>query len=431
MLQPGKWRNKPLGLLFKAVDTDNSGALDIEELLEMVFGNSSAGVESESDPEASSSSSEEEFDNLALTKHGSKASALNSTLKGVKPGTPTSPIVKGTSRGSHSRRSTEHKSGHLSRKLVRSEKYEEPSTTKEELYELLTMTTGVTSGKLKLDDMIETFVESKLDGLGPKLANLITQQVEGDGVPEDISGVEVLHLYSLVLMKPEATAEEARQCISDVKDECRAIDIRKRPDRQRVIKEKKLALDAPIGFKMFCKLLELLGCMMRIDEPHMLAVFAWTRTNRFEMTETMAVAIMSHVFLKTPKDGGTIMEQPITENDFVRMCYSMNLIDNAEKTGFAHGKLGLIFGKLIKNLPRLVLERENRRYRDRDMAKAVKPRKRKHHHRSIIGCTQMAILLEELYKAFPSCRSRWRSPHNLVLHFMETGTQEGGRQRLK
>merc|ERR1712048_258044 len=105
---------------------------------------------------------------------------------------------------------------------------------------------------------------------------------------------------------------------------------------------------------------------------------------------------MEDVFLKVGKPGGHILQVPIVQNDFVRMCHAMGIIDRTEKKGLAQGKAGLVFNNIIKHLPRYLLYRAITRYSDRGKFKK-KPRKRKHEHQRILGRTQLSILMEELF----------------------------------
>merc|ERR1719163_676169 len=160
--------------------------------------------------------------------------------------------------------------------------------------------------------------------------------------------------------------------------------------------------------------------VMQIDKEHYLAVLAWVRTSRFEMTEAMAMEIMRRGFLKVAIGGGHILDTPVSENDFCRLAHSMHIIDATEKTGLAHGKLAIIFGKILKHMPRLRLAREHKRYHDRGALAKARPRKRKHMHKRLVGRSQLAILFEELYRVIPSSHSTYKSPVKLVVSFLET-----------
>lgn len=322
-------------------------------------------------------------------------------------------------------------SGHLERKLRRSLKLEEPPTTLQEIFELFTMSDGRIGGHLMLVDLANFFAEAKKDGLGPRLAQQVPQRGVPSGIePEDVSVLEFAHLYALLLENPGATADDAVQVINAVKDDCRSIDVSRRGDRRHKIEEMGLAPDANIGYGTFCRLMELISATMQIDTAHILSTLAWVRTSRFEMTEAMASEIMERVFLKAARSGGKILDQPISENDFVRVCHSMHIIDNKEKTGISHGKIALLFGDINKKMPRLRHDREARRYTDRGSI-AKKPRKRKHSHKNIVGRTQLSILFEELLRRIPSSRKTYRSPFGLVLTWLEIAGQEGGRSRLR
>lgn len=274
--------------------------------------------------------------------------------------------------------------------------------------------------RLILEDLADLYAESKRDGLSLELGRVVPQKIEGEVEAEDVSVLEVAHLCALLQKEPEATLEDARSVINAVKDNCRNVDTARRTDRRREIEAMGMDLDSAIGFKTFKSLIELLGGLMQIDQENMLSTFVWVRTSRFEMTEAMAIGIMQQAFLKVPGHGSHILDMPISENDFVRMAHSMNIIDNTEKKGIAHGKLAILYGNVVRHLPRLRLERERKRYADRGPL-AKRPRRRKHEHRRLVGRSQLAILFEELYKKIPSNRVTYRSPLWLVLGFLETG----------
>merc|ERR1719253_742067 len=107
----------------------------------------------------------------------------------------------------------------------------------------------------------------------------------------------------------------------------------------------------------------------------------------------------------------------------------MNIVDHTEKAGIAHGKLAILFGNVVRHLPRLRIERNRKRYRDRAPPKSKRPRKRKHAHKRIVGPSQMSILFEELFRQIPSNRVSYRSPLGLALSFLRGG--KGGRARIK
>lgn len=140
--------------------------------------------------------------------------------------------------------------------------------------------------------------------------------------------------------------------------------------------------------------------------------------------------VMEYVLLKVGKEGVDILEQPIVQNDFVRMCHAMGLIDPKEKKGLSQGKVALVFNKILKHLPRILKEREVARYYDRGKHEK-RPRKRKHGHTRILGRTQLGILFEETFKAIPNCYPQWGSPLNLVIMCLEKGLESADKSRLQ
>jgi len=404
ILKPGYFTGKHIDEIFVAVDTDHSGAIDVQELLDWLFTESAVdelGTHSETDDDCSSSSSSDDDGN-------------NDPTSGDEP------------------KLTRALSDHKKRLIKRNMKHEEPPTTAEEMYELLSMKDGTVGGVLRLDDLVAIFAECKLSGLGPRLVKQVPQQcvVEADHDPEDVSPLEVCHLYALLEEQPAATPQDALACVLAAKDVCRGRDCTQKDSRRAAIKETGLTIDQAVTYQRFCRLLELISSTMRIDQEHILAIFAWARTCRFEMTERMAIATMERVFLKVGKTTGPnkthVMDIPVSENDFVRMCYSVNIIDARQKKGLMHGKLPLMFQKILKHFPRLLAERSDKRYLDRGKKKV--PRKKKHSHRSIVGRTQLSALFEELFKAIPCCYTQWRSPVNLTMQFLETAGEAGDKR---
>lgn len=415
-LNPETFRGKSLDLLFKAADADHNGRLDLEEFLNFVMVGDKRGVycgESETDDSSSSSSSEDE------------GRPLTPTLE--EP--PLSPAM-GAERPAPVRRPE-----HMSRIRSRSMKHEEPPTTADEMYELLTMREGVIGGKLRLDDFISLLAECKRDGLGPLIAELVLQECE---TPVDSDSkfevVDAVYLYMLLRENPDVSVKDAKDRLATVDKHLYGEDLRKHEARHKFIRDQHLELDDPIGFGLFDRLLELLGAIMGVDHAHMLAALAWTRTCRFEMTESMAISVMEKVFEKVGSRGSHVLQQPIEQTDFARMCKAMELVDPKEKKGIAYP--GSVFNKIIKHFPRHLLKRKKIRYYDRGMLE-TKPRKRKHNHKRILGRTQLSILIEELFKAIPKGFAQFGSPLNLTLVLLSKAAdllEDGaghGRRRFK
>jgi len=304
--------------------------------------------------------------------------------------------------------------------VVRSLKHEEPVTTMEEMYELLTTVRGKITGLLRLQALVNNFARCKKGKMGPLLARLIPQEVGENDLAEDVSPMELGHLYALVREKPEATAEDAAMVIASVKDVCRSME-------KHNVEDLGLQQEDPVGFGDFQRLVGFLSATMKIDQSQILATMAWAKTDRFELTECMAIAVMDNMFLAHDKPGQHILETPITTNAFLRMCYASGLVDNNSRKGMPRAHLEIMFTDMVKHLPKRRLDREKRR--KEHLGKM--PRRRKHSHKSIRGRTELAILIEELYRNIPRVHRQYSSPLHLCLRLME-GSKEGGkRKRLR
>mmetsp|Transcript_45071 Transcript_45071/g.107104 ORF Transcript_45071/g.107104 Transcript_45071/m.107104 type:complete len:732 (-) Transcript_45071:151-2346(-) len=296
---------------------------------------------------------------------------------------------------------------------------DEPLTTIEELYELMTMREGRITGKLDLEDFLEIFEECRADGLGPRLAELVPQSCSMMllGQPEDVTAMELASIFAMVSNHPDANEDEARLWKARVKAAHRNIDARRREDRRAALKEMGLQFDQPVGFGVFSRLLDFLGKIMHIDVPQFLVLFSYARTGRFELTTTMQFTLLNEVFLKCKKGTVEVVDQPITHSDFVKACSFLELTDNTWREGVPREELGLLYGQVLRHMQARVEERHEKRYRDRHSKK--KARLRLGDVKYVVGRTQLSILIEELFKVLPMSRGRYRSPLNLVLSFLE------------
>jgi hypothetical protein len=328
------WKDANVDKLFEAVDLNKSGFVEAHQLIHWILGDTEDD-QAVSDGDSSSSSSDAESDN-------DEAGVATREL-----------IVR-------------EKSAHSMRSIKRAEAHEEPPTTVQELYELLTMRGGRVEGKLQMDDLLDYFHDMRLDGLDVNLPRCVPQSLEIEGKePEDLSVLEVGHLCEMLIKQPDSSLEDAFLIINTEKAQCRDVDMSTFRFRARSITDAGINPNAPIGFATFDRLLRLVSATMQIDMEHLISVFVWVRTTRFEMTETMAIELMRRAFLKAAAGGSHILATPVSENDFMRLAHTVRIVDSTEKQGIAHGKLAILFGNITKQLPALRTAREQKRYTDR------------------------------------------------------------------
>merc|ERR1712176_547957 len=122
---------------------------------------------------------------------------------------------------------------------------------------------------------------------------------------------------------------------------------------------------------------------MEIDRDHMLMCFAWAHTDRFEMTEAMAIAVMEKLFLKAGSARKHVLEEPISCNNLVSLFYSTDMIDDKNIKGISRPKLELTFRNTIQHMPRRLAARENKMALPRGVK--TKPRRRHHRHKGVVG----------------------------------------------
>jgi len=227
--------------------------------------------------------------------------------------------------------------------------------------------------------------------------------------PEDVSPLELAHLFTMLQENPSATAADAVLQCQNVKDVCRTMETRD-------IKSVGLAHEDTIGYGQFKRLLELLSATMVLEEQQILAHFAWVEIGKFDLTERMGLLIMHKIFLQS---GEHALQNKIHSNDFMRMCHVFKLVDNSGKKGIPHAQTSLFFSDTLKNLPRLSAERDRKKTkRNQDNKSKKSPRGKQHKsHSSLKGRVHLSILFEELWKIWPD-KSEMRSPLLLVLHLL-------------
>merc|ERR1712061_768432 len=121
--------------------------------------------------------------------------------------------------------------------------------------------------------------------------------------------------------------------------------------------------NAAVGYGLFQKIVSLLQAVIGIDEEHVLAIFSFIKTSRFDLPEAMGCAVMERLFLKAGDEdkGISPLHEDLKSNDFMRMSHIYELADNKFKTGIPHAKLSLFFSGVLRRLPELLEERKQKR----------------------------------------------------------------------
>eukprot|EP00928_Gymnodinium_smaydae_P072533 TRINITY_DN55881_c0_g1_i1.p1 TRINITY_DN55881_c0_g1~~TRINITY_DN55881_c0_g1_i1.p1 ORF type:complete len:442 (+),score=106.03 TRINITY_DN55881_c0_g1_i1:66-1391(+) len=387
-LDESSWADAKLDKLFKVADADASGSIDVNEFLDWVFGKTKK----------------------KKAKKGKKKAAAGRTA--TPPALPSkagdaSSSDDDSSSSSDDDGEAEGKAAPKQRapKKQKVRKPKKPLYTVDELYDLLTMKDGKALGKLTLQELATMFKECREQGIGPTLPLLVPQSEWKDAaLSEDVSPLEIGHLYALLDEHPDATAEDAREQVNNVKDICRSME---------TYNVKDIGLDPETAIKktLFRRLLELLSAATCIDQDQLLAQFAWVQTGRFDLTDVMAEQVMEKVFLRS-RENGDLLDEHIKSNDFMRMCHVCELTDNDGKKGIPHAQASLFFSNTMRNMAQLQNERAEKRARARQ--KKPKPSKARKAHKSIHGRLHMSLLMEELWKAWPD-KEECTSPLVLTL----------------
>jgi len=399
MLDPDIWTDDQIQALFDAADEDKNGSLDIHELLHFMLGVDADMLDEEYD-DHHDDVHDEDHDDCCMRKTLSRRISA-----GAKP---------------------------------KYHRNEEHLITADQMYEVLTSRDGHIGGRLILEDFIELWVDARTMGLDLDLRQ-IPQSIEEKVVGEviDITGLQLAHLCQLLKDNPEASTEDARAVADNTDLELCILTADSRPAQQMKerldeIKDRGIPLDLPISQKCFKRLLDIISELMQIDLAVILTVFTWVKMSRFDMTESIAATVVSSVFMKTPAAGNHVLDTHISQNDFARICTTMELVDNSEKHGLAHGKIAIFFSNVLRNLPTMRHQRDERvhQHKHDGHGKKRNASTKSRKHLTLIGRTQLSILFEELYKAIPNSRNTYGSPLKFVIScIMKASSAEIERER--
>eukprot|EP00440_Ansanella_granifera_P007767 gb/GFBE01008401.1/.p1 GENE.gb/GFBE01008401.1/~~gb/GFBE01008401.1/.p1 ORF type:complete len:468 (+),score=138.50 gb/GFBE01008401.1/:1-1404(+) len=403
VLDPGAWTSEKTYALFQAADVDGSGNLDLNELLDwMLKTPQEAAADDVTEEEADAVL--KAFREVDVNKDGSLTKKeFGEMLKVLDPKLWDDKKIKKFFKAADKDGSGKLDYDEVKAWLeVKSKGAIEPPTEEEEMYTILTMVDGRSTGSLRLGDLIEYFELCKTAGLGPRLVQEVPQDCEGTpDTAEELTAAELAYLYAMVTANRDATGEDARAKIADEKAFCRTWT---RIDWDAV----GVQPDAIVGFGVFKRLLDLLTATMCIDRPHLLTWFSWAKTSRFELTDSMAEKVMIDLFLKVPRPEQPVLVAPIGSNDFNRLCFSMNIIDIHGRTGIPQGRIAILFQDILKTMPRKLAARQKVRYSYRPDGKTGVPAtryyvesSRRSEKKSIRGKAELSVLMESLFFALP------------------------------
>lgn len=246
---------------------------------------------------------------------------------------------------------------------------------------------------LHVEVLIRLFADCKRKGLSATLGDVVPQSCRIAAEPQNISVMEFGHLIALLIENAGATELDAVQRIASIKGTCRGSTC---VDASDVCSQVGILRDQVVHREVFYRLVMLLSAVMQIETDQLLYMFAWVEIGVFELTEDMAEAILSNVFLKPPGPSGSSLDAEIKSNDFMRMVHVQKLTDAAGKTGIHHAQLSLFFGETLRKLPNLVAERDRKR---RTLCGMRITRASHHKHGSIKGRRDLSILLQQLFLA--------------------------------
>mmetsp|Transcript_126644 Transcript_126644/g.244180 ORF Transcript_126644/g.244180 Transcript_126644/m.244180 type:complete len:532 (+) Transcript_126644:59-1654(+) len=294
----------------------------------------------------------------------------------------------------------------------KAQRVEQKSTTFGELWDHLMIDGCHVKTRLAVDDIIELFIQCKKTGLNQELANMVPMQTTFDdecSTAEDVSVGEVAHLSMLLITRKDLSFEEAQAELLLVKDACR--EISDAESQRGALADR----DAELGMRAFKTLLEFLSRMMRIDLDYFISHIMWLKAKHFEMTDTLAALIMERAARKETKAGQPpdldCLEEFFSMNYVMNLAYHGNIIDATGASGIVGSDLQLFYQRVHRQMPHLLQGHAEKRKR-----KAPTGKSRDEH--SLLGRTEIEILMGELFKEGPLSR-RFASPLSMTVFLLQ------------
>ena len=310
----------------------------------------------------------------------------------------------------------------------------------EELYMLLTWRDGRTAGPLRLDDLLGAFQSCTSAGMKARFRDHVPQSVPGFFEAHDVSPMEFVMLFEHLREHRDATDKEIRELLSSY-----SWRRKNKQEMKRSFSGNLTSLlhslghnpNTPVGLGLFKQILAVLTAILRIDREHMLMFFAWSKTGHFQLTDAIIEKVLEKVFMKVPKPKESMLNMSVSENDFYRVCFSMDVLDTNGRNGIPRGQIALIFQDILRNMSQKLSDREalKRPFRRKDKSpkKGSKdksgltplspsspavPACLRHELR---GTKEIGLLLEMLWSALPG--RPFPTVLDMVLNFLDRAAQ--------
>ncbi|CAL1135679.1 unnamed protein product [Cladocopium goreaui] len=316
----------------------------------------------------------------------------------------------------------------------------------EELYMLLTWRDNRNAGPLRLDDLLGAFQSCTSQGMSARFRGHVPQAVPGFFEPHDVSPMEFVMLFEHLREHRDATDKEIREQLSSY-----SWRRKNKQEMKRSFSGNLTSLlnslghnpNTPVGLGLFKQLLAVLTAILRIDREHMLMFFAWSKTGHFQLTDSIIEKVLEKVFMKVPKSKEPLLSMSVSENDFYRVCFSMDVLDTNGRHGIPRGQIALIFQDILRNMSQKLSDREALkkpfRRKDKSPKKGSKgssgttltpsspaaiPVCLRHELR---GTKEIGLLLEMLWSALPG--RPFPTVLDMVMNFLERAAQQAAAPR--
>jgi len=295
---------------------------------------------------------------------------------------------------------------------------EEPRTTLDEAWELMTMQFGFVTNQLRVVDFVETYRRCKETGLNQKIVEFVPQDLpediaDAEAPLPDLSAAEFAHLCTTLVDCPDMSDEDVIASLWTVQGEIA------QDDRQELI----LDADEVLGFALFKRLVGLITFYTHLDEEHILAHLLWAKTGCFEFTKRMACVLMERCFLRRAAPNGSILDQVVQNCDFLKVCSVGGVVGTKAGSGLPYSTLSLTFAGTVRKMPELL----DARAKVRAGIRGHKITSRKSIPqafsvpvavRGLAGRTELSVLMDEVFKVTLS--GMYRSPLHMVLSIFES-----------
>lgn len=260
---------------------------------------------------------------------------------------------------------------------------------------------GQENVSINVSEFLEIYAKTRKPGLHPAMRDVVPMRLRDLAGSEDVPP-HALERLTAALREDEALGiAEVRARLASFRSEQDgeelAVNVGEDPPWEFA------GPDYEISYRHFKRMVELMSCLMLIDEQHIISQMSWEVCGRFEMNGTMAALLMERIMHKqhsrkaegksVPTDHYEVLDQslakeeplllswidevldetslkfpdksvlkePFALKDFNVLVKACGIIDHTEKRGLLYGDVNSFFYRTTRHMPELKQAHDSKR----------------------------------------------------------------------